>query len=148
MAKRKGKATKFTSEPPTASCLLLCEEVTVKYGLDKHILEGIISEMNAPGLPFMTGPGVAYVRMSNVYPNQKMTLRFAHLETAEVVFELSIQAPPNSDPLRNQIIIAPIRPFVIYHSGRYMFGAIHNDIPFAECMIEVKAPSAPLEAQQ
>jgi hypothetical protein len=140
MAKRKKKATRHTSESPTSSCLLLCEDVIVKYGQQRHFLEGIVSEMYTPSLPLQTGPSVAYIRMSNVYPNQKITLRFAHLETEDVVFELYVQAPPNSDPLKNQNIIAPIRPFMIHHSGRYIFSAMHNEVAFAECMIEVVTP--------
>lgn len=141
MAKRKKKATKNTSEAPTSSCLLLCEDVTVSLRNNLHTLHGVVSEMFVPRVPTMSGVGVAYIRFSNVYANQQIVLTIEHAETQKRVYIFPTQAPPDSDPLGNIVIILRIPPFEISHSGRYIFSANHNDISFAECVITVRAPS-------
>jgi hypothetical protein len=138
MAKKRKNAKKKTGEAPTFSCILLCEDVTVSYGSDKHNLYGIVSEMFSPFLPFQTGRAVAYVRLSNFYANQRILIRFAHVETGDVIFEIPAIASKDSNPLTNHIIIAPVFPFVISRSGRYIFSALHDDIAIAECVITVK----------
>jgi len=139
MARKKKKATKHTAEAPTSSCLLLCEDVTVSVASDKHTLKGVISEMFSPVIPYRTGTAAAYLRLSNLYANQQIIVRFENVETAEVLFQFDVQASDNSDPLGTHVIILKIPSFVIPRAGRYNLCAIHNNLPFAESMITVRA---------
>jgi len=136
MAKRK-KPIKPPEEAPTSSCVLLCQDVTISVVAGMHTLHGVVSEMHAPSLPITAGAGVVYVRFSNWYSSQEIILRFMHIETEEVVFQLGARSPAGSNPLADNPIIIRIPPFVLTRAGRYSLGALHHDLVVAESVITV-----------
>lgn len=139
MAKRR-KKTRSSAEAPTCNCLLLCDDVLISQGKNKHSLMGIIGCIGARELPATLGGYVAYVRLSNLYGSQKVVLKFEHAETEEVVFQINAEFPPKSDPLGVYTLVLPIPLFVVRHPGRYLFTAVHDGVPFAFSPIEIKVP--------
>src|SRR5438552_10287125 len=82
MAKRKKKsAAKLATEPPTCNCLLLCDDVLVSRRKNKHTLQGVIGAIGVRQFPAVLGVYVAYLRVSNVYGSQKITVRFEKTRT-------------------------------------------------------------------
>ena len=137
MAKKKRPVAKKIAEAPTSSCLIFCEDVTISVGKQLHTLHGVITDMYIPQLPALTGVGVVYMRLRNVYANQQFSLRFANLDSSEVLFEFGAQSGEASDPLGNHVIILNVPPFIMPCAGRYVFSAVHGDTTFAECVINV-----------
>jgi hypothetical protein len=130
MAKRrKGRTTK--TESPTSDCVLLCDDVLVSTGKDKHNLVGIIGTIAVAGFPAVIGGYVTYARFRNVYQGKKVTLKFSSASTDESLFELEIPFPPQSNPLGVYTIVLPIPQFVAKEAGNYLFGAYDDGIPIA-----------------
>ncbi len=93
-------------EAPTSSCLLLCDDVLVSQGRQKHFLQGIIGVVGVTQLPAVIGGYVAYVRLSNVYASQKVTINFEEADTQEVLFEFEVGFPEKGDPLGVYTLVA------------------------------------------
>lgn len=147
---RKKKATKGAVEAPTSSCLLICDDVLVSQGHNKHILNGVVGQIIVPKTPTALGPFVAYIRLSNVYGGQEIKLCFSSAgEEEEEVFSVVAKSPAQSDPLQTHTIILRIPQFEINEIGRYIFSATHGGVPFAQCPIEIEAlDSNPDEEEQ
>lgn len=141
MAKRKPKK-KATGEPPTCNCLLLCDDVLVSQGKGKHFLQGIIGAIGVPGLPVMLGGYVAYVRLSNVYGSQEVTLQLEEAATEEVLFGMNVKLGAQTDPLGVYNLMIPVPPFVVHRAGTYLFTAVHQGMPitYTPIVIAVAAP--------
>ena len=130
------KATKATAESPTSSCLLICDEVTLGIGRDRHTLHGVVNVITVDEKPAKVGPFVAYVRLSNVYPSQKIELKFCTAGEDEV-FRMDAEAPKTSDPLGVHTLILVIPQFTVEAGGRYIFSVSHGGVPFATSPIQV-----------
>jgi hypothetical protein len=142
MAKRQRKPRSGV-ESPTSDCVLLCDDVVVSQGKNKHTLVGIIGGIGVPRFPAVIGGYVTYVRLSNVYGGgQKITLRFSFAATDETIMETEARFPANSDPLGVYTLVAPIPQFVVAIGGRYIFGAYHNGVPIATSPILINGPVA------
>lgn len=135
MAKRK-KAVKAT-EAPTCSCLLLCDDVVVSHSQGKHTLHGIIGGICVPELPAVVGNQVAYLRLSNVYPPQKVMVSFEHAETGQELWEFQAEFVPPLNPLQILTLVTRVPPFTISVPGRYILKANHDGVPLAQVPIEV-----------
>lgn len=138
MAKQRKK--RRISEAPTSDCLLLCDDVLVSQGKNKHSLMGVIGAIGVTSFPSILGGYVAYARFSNVYAGQKINLKFTSAATDEVLFEGVAEFPGAHDPLGVYTLVVPIRPFTIKQPGRYIFGAYHDGIPIAASPVEIKGP--------
>lgn len=142
MGKSRRKVGQTGAEPPTSSCLLICDDVIMSTARGKHALQGVVNGIAVRELPALVGPYVAYVRLSNVYGSQKIQLKFAHGSTDDEVFSFEAEAPEQSDPLGVHTLILKIPQFEITADGRYLFSAVHNGVPFASSPIVVKGPGS------
>ena len=140
MAKRRKKVAKGHSEPPTSDCLLLCDDVLISQGKNKHSLMGVIGGIGVGGFPAVLHGYVAYARFSNVYSGQQIAIRFSSAASDEILFEATAEFPEQSDPLGVYTLVIPIQPFVVREEGRYLFGAYHNDVPVAASPIQIQGP--------
>lgn len=144
MAKRKvSRRQGPTPETPTCNCALLCDDVLVSHGHGKHTLSGIIGMIVVRALPAALGPYVTYVRISNVYGDQKVTVNLEHADTFEAVFEFEATLPQPADPLGVYTLMVRIPPFSVSEAGRYMFNAKSGGVPLAQSpiMIQVAQPA-------
>ena len=132
-----------SAEPPTSSCLLLCEDILLSPSRDKHYLHGVIGKITAPKLPATIGPFSAYVRLSNVYANQQIRIEFSHSSSNDPIFSLQALSPQVSDPLAVHTMILAIPPMKLKKPGRYIFSASHAGVPFATTAIEVLVAQGP-----
>lgn len=142
MAKRKGKTTRSGS--PTCSCLLLCEDVIVSHGKDKHTLTGIIGAMAAPRFPAVLGNFVAYVRVSNVHLQQSVVVSF-EAPDGSTCWEIEAEFVNANLPLDVYTLVARIPPFQARNPGRYMLKAAHAGVPLAHTPIQVQSLIVPQE---
>jgi len=140
MAKRRKNAGKGHVEAPTSSCLLICDDVLVSTGKNKHFLEGVIGAVGVASVPAVVGPYVAYIRLSNVYGGQEIVLSICNATDDEEVFRVMATSSEKSDPLETHTIILAIPPFEIRETGRYIFSASHGGVPFAQSMITIVVP--------
>ncbi len=124
-------------EPPTSSCLLICQDVSSGIIDARHVPTGIVDRIRLGDTPAMVGPLAAYIRLSNVYPAQEISLTFARSGTDDELFRLGARSPSNSDPLETHTLVLPIPPFEIGMAGRSVFQALHAQVPFAQCAVEV-----------
>jgi len=136
MAKRR-KSKSAGLESPTSDCVLLCDDVLISQGKQKHNLIGIIGTIGVMGFPAAIGGYVAYARFRNVYKGKKVSLKFTSASNDESLFELEIPFPEQSNPLGVYTIVVPIAPFVVKEAGNYLFGAYDNGIPIAVSPINV-----------
>lgn len=136
------KAIARVGEPPTSSCLVICEDVIRSSVRGSHTLVTVINGLSATHFPDTAGPFVAYIRLANVYPNQNLLLKFTNAATDEELFKFIAMSPQESDPLGNHTLILRIPAFEIPAAGRYVFSAVHNGVPFATSVIEVKGPES------
>src|SRR5262245_21010934 len=113
-------------ESPTCSCLVLCDDVVVSHGQDKHHLYGIIGALGVPSLPHIIGGFVAYARLSNVYEEQKVTVAFSHAEDDQLLWEFAAQLVNRDTPLAVHTLITRIPRFQIERAGRYVLAARHG----------------------
>lgn len=145
MAKRHRKIKRENAESPSSACLVICDDVLVSQGKNKHILQGVIGTIVVRGVPALIGGYVAYIQLTNVYPNQEIKLCLRD-EDENAIFESEAKSPPrNVDPLAVETLILPIPFFPITSAGRYTFRAEHDGVPFAVCPITV-VDQAPKEA--
>ena len=135
-ARRKGSVP----EHPTCNCALLCDDVLESKGRGKHNLIGIIGAILTPQFPAVLGGYVAYVRLSNVYGRQKVTIGLDDTASDEKVFEGGIDLPDIKDPLGGYTLVPPIPGFRIERPGRYMFSVKSGGIPLAESAILIQGP--------
>ena len=133
---------------PTVNCLLLCDDVLVSRGKDKHFLHGVIGGIGVASLPAPLGGYVAYVRFSNVHGEQKVRLTFEHAGDGESLFEIEASFPAQSDPLGVYTLVIPVPPFEIREAGRYMFTASHGGVPLAQSPIEIRLARPPQQEQK
>ena len=138
MAKRK-RVPKKQAEGPTSSCLVICDDVLLSYGKQKHFLQGVIGGILVPSLPAVIGPYVAYIRMSNVYGGQEIELDITRAGDSAEVFQIKATSPPGSDPLQTHTMILQIPPFQIMEVGRYIFSGTHGGVAFAQSVINIQA---------
>jgi len=136
MAKAR-KKKRSEAESPTSDCLLICDDVLVSHGKDKHFLQGIIGTIIVRSLPATIGGYVAYVRLTNVYPSQSISLTFEDADSNEELFRFNANLPQKSDPLGVYTLVLKIPPFGVTHPGRYIFCARHGGVPFAQSPIRI-----------
>lgn len=139
MAKKRTRRTRKEVEPPTSSCLLICDDVLISAGRDKHTLHGVIGTIVVLECPARVGPYVAYVRLSNVYSKQEIELIFRKADDDEMVFSFKAKSPASSNPLHTHTLIVKIPQFEIPSAGRYIFTAEHGGVEFAQSRFEVKS---------
>lgn len=118
---------------------MICDDVLIS-SKNKHFLQGIVGAIVVRKLPVIIGGLVAYVRLSNVYPAQKVALAFERASTDEEMFRFEADLPQQSDPTGVYTIVLPISPFEVRESGKYIFSAKHNGIPFAQSPILIQGP--------
>jgi hypothetical protein len=128
-------------ETPFCNCLLLCDEVLQSVAAHKHILHGIIGVIRVPTVPVTVGPVVAYLRLSNLYGAQEITVRLFHPDDDEPVMEFRVQSPAQPDPLGVYTLVVPIPAFGIEKPGRYIFEASAAGHEMASSPILVVGPS-------
>jgi hypothetical protein len=122
--------------------LLLCDDVLISQGKQKHFLNGIIGLIGVKELPATIGGFVAYVRVSNVHGEQSISLVFEHSNGGNPLFSVDVGLPSQSDPLGVYTLVIPIPPFAVLEAGRYMFSVMHGGIPITQSPIEVRAATA------
>jgi hypothetical protein len=135
MAKKRVQPSE--AEPPTSSCLLICEDILVSPSRDKHYLQGVISKIVVPKFPAMIGPLAAYVRLSNIYGSQQIEISFTSGEYEKPIFSFVAISPPSSNPLETQTIMLGLPVIKLKKTGRYLFSASHGGVPFATTTVEV-----------
>lgn len=141
MAKRR-KKPRSGVESPTSDCVLLCDDVLISQGKNKHSLVGVIGTIAVAGFPAVIGGYVSYVRLSNVYSGgQKISLRLSSAKNDETIMEAETGLPVQSDPLGVYTFITPLPLFQITEEGRYLFGVYHNGVPIATSAILVQGPA-------
>jgi hypothetical protein len=145
MAKSRKKATRGEAEAPTSSCLVICDEVLVSVAHGKHLLQGVINEINVPVVPIALGPFAAYIRLTNVYGGSEIRISLCKADDDEDVFAFPAKAPEVSSPLQSHTLIIRIPPFAIEESGRYIFSASHAGVPFAQSPIQINVVEPPKE---
>ena len=133
-------------EAPTCNCALLCDDVVESKGKGKHTLMGIIGAIFVPQFPANLGVFVAYVRLSNVYGAQKVTIGLDHAASNAKIFEAEVELPDIQDPLGVYTLVMPIRPFRIEQPGRYLFSVKSAGVPLAQSPILIQGP--PQEHQE
>jgi hypothetical protein len=138
MAKKKVQPSE--AEPPTSSCLLICEDILVSPSRDKHYLQGVISKIVVPKLPVTIGPLAAYVRLSNVYGSQQIEIAFSGGGEDKPIFSFVATSPPSSNPLETQTIMLGLPVIKLKKPGRHVFSASHGGVPFATTNVEVILP--------
>jgi hypothetical protein len=138
MAKRKKK--KLGLEGPTSDCLLLCDDVLISQGKNKHNLIGLIGGIAVRNFPAILEGYVAYARFSNVYGGQKITLKLSRGTDDATILEAEVPFPSQSDPLGVYTIVIPVPAFKVEEPGRYLFGAYHNGVPVASSPIIIQGP--------
>lgn len=142
MAKRKRTGRKkkgAVPETPTCNCALLCDDVLVSQGRGKHTLNGIIGAIGVEKLPAVLGWYVTYVRISNVYGEQRVIVNLEEAGTGEPVFEFEAKMPEQADPLGVYTLVVPVPPFRVERAGRYMFNAKSGGEILAQSPIIIQA---------
>jgi hypothetical protein len=142
MAKRRkktggGREGDALTEAPTCSCLLLCDDVLIYTAQDKHVLQGVIGSFGLPAVPAMAGNFVAYLRVSNVYPSQRLSVRFENAASGEILFEFEAQFVAEKDPLEVHTLVSRIYPFEVKEFGRHILSAVYNGMPVAQTPVYV-----------
>jgi hypothetical protein len=141
MAKRVRRKTR-SAVPPTCNCLLLCDEVLIGQAKPKHYLQGIIGLIGVKEVPAVIGRFVAYVRISNVHGEQKISLVFEPAKGGDSLFTVEVGLPSQADPLGVYTLVIPVPPFVVPEAGRYMFSAYHAGIPITQSPIEIRTATS------
>lgn len=137
MARRRKKAA---GETPTSDCLLLCDDVLISQGKNKHSLIGVIGAVGVSEFPAILGGYVAYCRFSNVYAGRRITFRLSRAATDETLLEADAESPAQTDPIGVYTLILPLKAFVVREPGRYLFGAYDHGVPIAESPIQIEGP--------
>jgi len=137
MAKQRGRKKDRVPETPTCNCLVLCDDVVISHAKGKHTLYGIIGNIAPPSLPHIIGPFVAYIQISNIYAQQRVTVSFETGDAGEPQWEFAAEFVSRSDPLQVHTLVARIPPFLIEKPGRYILRANHEGIPLAQTPITI-----------
>lgn len=138
-------ADRSNLEGPISDCLLLCDDVTLSHKTGKRTLVGIIGGIAVPRFPARIGGFVAYLRLRNVYPHQKIRLVFRRASDDSEVASFGLHSPKKSDPLGQHTLIIPIPRFPVTDPGWYLFSAEHDGAPIVVTRIEVQIPPADRE---
>lgn len=139
MAKRPQGRLKKQVAQVTCSCLVLCDDVVISHARGKHTLAGIIGGIGVAQLGAMAGPYVAYVRLSNVHTDQRVTVGLER-PSGTLLWEFEAQLVNRNDPLAVHTLIAHIPGFLVDEPGRHMLIARHENVPVAQAPIEVMIP--------
>lgn len=122
------------------SCLVLCDDVVVSHGRDKHRLDGIIGAMTVPFVPHFAQGGVVYVRVSNVHQNQRLTVRLVSADDDhESLWEIEAEIVNRNEPLDVHTLVAKVPPFEVVKAGRYLLEAVFKGVPIATVPIMIRA---------
>ena len=121
--------------------MLLCDDVLVSRRKNKHTLQGVIGAIGVRQFPAVLGVYVAYLRVSNVYGSQKITVRFEKTRTDQTVFEFEAQLPDQQDPLGVYTLAVDVPPFAVDEAGRYMLSALSDNLPLAQSPIIIQGPA-------
>lgn len=116
---------------------MLCDDVVISHSQDKHNLVGIIGALGVRGTPAVSGGFVVYIRLSNVYSEQRVTVSFVSAQDDEVAWEFEAQLVSRNDPLAVHTLISRVPPFRLGKPGRYMLEAKHGGTVIAQTPIEV-----------
>jgi hypothetical protein len=149
MARRKKEKTRPV-EPPTCSCVLLCDDVIEHKSRPKHDLIGIISTLVLPGLPAIIGGQVVYIRMSNMIVGQSVSIRLHSAENLDgrdtAIFSFNGKFDQeNGDRLGVLTMILPVPMFVLEKEGRYILGVYSGNDVLATTPISVHVAKMPLD---
>lgn len=141
MAKRPRKQARHSPlVSPTCSCLVLCDDVVVRHGHDKHELIGIIGSIVVPFVPSLVNGGVVYARVSNVHNIQKLTVSFVHADDDhEPLWRIDAEIVNRNEPLDVHTLMARVPPFPIEKAGRYLLEAKYNGVSIASAPIKVSS---------
>lgn len=147
MAKKSASHRRTTSEVlPTCSCLVLCDDVIISHGRDKHRLEGIIGAIGVPFVPHPVPGGVVYVRVSNVHQQQRLTVTFSHADDDHKrLWEIEAEIVNQNQPLDVHTLVARVPPFIATKAGRYLLQVHHKGEAIATVPVTIRAafPSPP-----
>jgi hypothetical protein len=146
MARKRKRSTRASSEPPTSSCLLICDDVLQSTATGKRIFHGIIDLIVVSSMPADIGPFAAYIRLSNVYGSQRILINLINAATDQEVFRFEAQSPVQSDPLATHTLILRIERFAVCEPGRYIFSASHAGVPFAQSPIIIRTAETEIPA--
>lgn len=140
MAKRSTKPSgRSPTVDPTCSCLVLCDDVVISHGLDKHRLDGIIGAITVPWVPHPAGGGVVYVRVSNVRQNLSLTVRLVSAEDDQPLWEIEAEILNRNEPLHVHTLVARVPEFLVSKQGKYVLEARHKGVPIASVPITIRA---------
>ena len=128
-------------EAPTSDCLLLCDDVLISQGKNKHSLMGVIGGIGVTEFPAVLAGYVAYARFSNVYSGSKVEISLISADTEEPLFKARAEFPAQSDPLGVYTLVIQIKPFRVPAPGRYLFGAYHDGVAIATSPIIIQGLS-------
>ena len=135
----KKPTVKKKTHAPTCSCLLLCDDVVVSHGKDKHNLMGIVGTICVRETPAVIGGFVAYARTSNSHGLEAVELVIRRPSDNEPI--MRIQAEFQADtPLNVTTLVTRIPPIKIEEPGRYMFSAESAGNILAQTPINVIMP--------
>jgi len=140
MAKRRPRKAnpRNTPEAPTCSCALLCDEVLVAQRAGKHTLQGIIGTIMVQSFPARLGGYVAYIRLSNVYGTQKVTISLEDDGETERVFEGVLTISGSTQPLDVYNVVESVPVFDLKRPGRYIFSVKSHGLTLASTPILIR----------
>jgi hypothetical protein len=141
MAKRpRASSRRGPSVSPTCSCLVLCDDVIISHGRDKHQLNGIIGAMAVPFVPSVATAGVVYVRVSNVHQHQKITVRLVRADDDhEPLWAIEAEIINQNKPLDVHTLVAKVPPFLVKQAGRHVLEAMYDGVQIASVPIMIQA---------
>lgn len=133
--------------PPTCNCIMLCDDVVIRTGRNKHDLVGLINGIVVRELPAVLGGWMAYVRGANVHGDQIIKLVLETADTEEEVLAIEGRFTKETDPLSVYTVMLKLPPFKVERAGRYLFSAKHNGVPIAQMSLEIRLATPAGEAQ-
>lgn len=128
---------KRRSVPPTCNCIMLCDDVMLSMGRNKHNLIGLINSIQVRELPATLGGYMAYVRGSNVHGEQTIRLVLETADTEEEVLAIEGKFTKETDPLSVYTVMLRLPMFTVQQAGRYLFSAKHNGVAIAQMAVEI-----------
>ncbi len=147
MAKKRPKKTPAPQESPTCNCIMLCDDVLVSTGKHKHTLAGVIGWIAVQEFPATIGGYVAYIRISNVYGTQSVTVSLEDPNDSTLL-EFRADLVGDRGPLDVHTLVVPIPPFAVKKPGRYVFLAKDRDgLLLAMVPIQIQSPASIAERE-